>query len=73
MEKYQNKYCYLGIGLGGCYASYLADGYDAKVSIYCTIWRRLGARIGQRVNKNIVWEDGEIEEILPESERFKSY
>lgn len=40
------------------------------VSQWVAWWKNLGARIGQRVGNNIVWDDGEVDPIRPAESRW---
>lgn len=42
-----------------------------SLDLYCQLWRQLGARVGKRVGMTVEWEDGEVEAIRPESERWQ--
>lgn len=47
-------------------------GFDyISLDLYLDRWRALGARVGRRVGPTVVWEDGEVEPIRPESERWR--
>lgn len=47
-------------------------GFDyVSLDVHVQRWRQLGARVGKRVGMTVQWEDGEIEPIRPEAERWK--
>ncbi len=48
-----------------CFSYLDAKGMDkVSLNLYLDFWRSLGARIGKRVDNSIVWENGEIEQIV---------
>jgi hypothetical protein len=42
-----------------------------SLNLYVNFWRELGARIAKRIGNQIVWEDGEVEEIPSFENRFE--
>lgn len=46
-------------------------GLDSiSMDLYLAIWRKVGARIGQRQGNVVAWEDGTVETIRPVDQRY---
>jgi hypothetical protein len=43
---------------------------DVAPDVYADWWRRRGARVGRRLGRVVVWDDGETEQIRPFERRF---